>query len=318
MKTIFALCCMLLSSSPIYSWGFYAHRLINFQAVFLLPPEMLVFFKHHIRYLQDHAVDPDRRRYILPQEAARHYIDLDHYGPPYDSLPRNFRKAQTRYTLDSLQAHGIVPWWLQVMQQRLTKAFREKQTALILRLAADLGHYLGDAHVPLHACSNYDGQFTNQRGIHALWESALPELFAEEEWILLTPRANYLPDPSAFFWNTVFESAAAVDTVLSEERAASALFPQSFKYAYRERNGVTARQFSIPFLTAYHRGMNDMTERRLRTSIHAVASAWYTAWLNAGQPDLSALIENGDSTGRSSVEWLNKEWIREASQERKQ
>ena len=37
-------------------------------------------------------------------------------------------------------------------------------------LRADLGHYLADAHVPLHT-GNYSSQRTNQTGIHALWET---------------------------------------------------------------------------------------------------------------------------------------------------
>ena len=41
----------------------------------------------------------------------------------------------------------------------------------VLRTAADLGHYLADAHVPLHTTGNYNGQRTNQTGIHALWET---------------------------------------------------------------------------------------------------------------------------------------------------
>jgi hypothetical protein len=30
-----------------------------------------------------------------------------------------------------------------------------------------------------------------------------------------------------------------------------------------------------------------MVERRMRAAIHAVSSAWYTAWVDAGQPDLA-------------------------------
>ena len=32
-----------------------------------------------------------------------------------------------------------------------------------------------------------------------------------------------------------------------------------------------------------------MVERRMRAAIHAVSSAWYTAWVDAGQPDLSRM-----------------------------
>ena len=110
----------VLSLTFIYhdcdSWGFFAHKKINYYAVFLLPPEMIVLYKPQIEFLSEHAVDPDKRRYAVPAEGSRHYIDLDHYGKaPYLSLPRKWSEAVAKYSEDSLNAHGIVPWWLQVM-----------------------------------------------------------------------------------------------------------------------------------------------------------------------------------------------------------
>lgn len=310
MRKPVLLCYFVLITCKAFSWGFYAHRLINFQAVFLLPPEMIVFFKSNIAYLRDHATDPDRRRYMVAGEGPRHFIDLDHYQ--LDSLPRSWKAAVDKYSEDSLQAHGIVPWWLQTMQYRLTKAFREKQTASILKLAADIGHYIGDAHVPLHACSNYDGQFTNQRGIHALWESVLPELLAEEQWQLFTLRAFYLPDPAAFFWERVLESGRAADTVLQAERRITDSFPPGSRYSFTERNGKLQRQYAVAFASAYHLAMNEMTERRLKQSIQAVAASWYTAWVNAGQPDLQQLMKDPVSAERKKdLQLLQTIWIKE-------
>ncbi|MBO9632834.1 MAG: S1/P1 Nuclease [Chitinophagaceae bacterium] len=307
MKRPFLLCCFVLISLQSFSWGFYAHRLINFQAVFLLPPEMLFFFKHHIAWLREHAVDPDRRRYLMPGEGPRHFIDLDHYI--IDSLPRNWKAAVNKYPADSLQAHGIVPWWLQTMQLRLTKAFREKNAASILKLAADIGHYIGDAHVPLHACSNYDGQKTDQRGIHALWESALPELLAEEQWQLFTMRAFYIQHPADFFWERVLESGRAADTVLQVEKRLAAAFPPDARYSFIERNGKLQRQYSVNYVSAYHQQLNEMTERRLKASIQAVAASWYTAWVNAGQPDLIQLMEGiTDTVKKRNIQLLGRFW----------
>jgi hypothetical protein len=110
-------------------------------------------------------VDPDKRRYAVAEEAPRHYIDIDNYGQyPYKELPRKWEDAVAKFSEDTLQANGIVPWWIQTMQQRLTNAFKEKNKAKILKLAAELGHYIADSHVPLHASSNHDGQFTSQKG----------------------------------------------------------------------------------------------------------------------------------------------------------
>ena len=66
--------------STTYSWGFYAHKRINRLSVFTLPPDMIVFYKKHIEFITEHAVDPDKRRYAVDGEAPRHFIDIDHYS----------------------------------------------------------------------------------------------------------------------------------------------------------------------------------------------------------------------------------------------
>ena len=153
MKKIIVTLLLLTAAKQSFCWGFYAHKKINQLAVFLLPPEMMVLYKPQIDFLSEHAVDPDKRRYAIPQEGPRHYIDIDHYGTyPYDSLPRKWNEAVAKYSEDSLNKYGIVPWWLQTMLHRLTDAFKEKSQVKILKYSAELGHYIADSHVPLHAC----------------------------------------------------------------------------------------------------------------------------------------------------------------------
>ena len=273
---------------------------------------MLVLYKPYIGYLEEHAVDPDKRRYAIPQEGPRHYIDIDHYGIyPYDSLPRKWNDAVARYGSDSLNAHGIVPWWLQTMLTRLTQAFRDKNQSKILKLSAEIGHYIADAHVPLHASSNHNGQFTGQKGIHGFWESRIPELLAETNpgWDFLIGRAMYLSRPLDFIWSRVLESAAAADTVLRFEKTLSLHWPPSQRFGFEDRNGLLTRQYSTAYSQAYNKLLNGMVERRMRQSIFAVASFWYTAWVNAGQPSLTQLIDR-EFTAADSLEFnsLNLAW----------
>jgi hypothetical protein len=273
-----------------HAWGFYGHRQINYYAVFMLPPEMVALYKPNIDFVIEHAVDPDKRRYAIKQEAQRHYIDLDRYGNyPYDSLPRNWNKAIEKYGDDTLNAHGIVPWWVQTMLNRLTEAFKAKDQIRILKLSTELGHYIADAHVPLHASSNHNGQHTNQHGIHGFWESRLPELFAEKQYDFLIGKAAYLSKPGEFIWARVLESALAADTVLKLEATLNARFSSDQKYSFEERQGKVIRQYSTAYSTAYQTMLNGMVERRMRQAIFAVASFWFTAWVNAGQPDLHNL-----------------------------
>lgn len=308
-KTILTIA-LLSTFHSSFCWGFYAHRKINFLAVFLLPPEMLVLYKPHSNFLSEHAVDPDKRRYAMAIEGPRHYIDIDHYGRyPYDSLPRQWSKAVAKYSEDSLVKYGIVPWWIQTMLQRLTQAFQQKDPAKILKLSADIGHYISDAHVPLHVCSNHNGQHTGQQGIHGFWESRIPELLAEKEWDFFIGKAGYLNDPGSFIWSRVLESAAAADTVLSMEQALSREFPANRKFAFEDRNGIITRQYAQAYCRQYHRRLNNMVERRMRQSIYAVASYWYTAWVNAGQPDLKQLSgKNFTQADLKEFEILNLQW----------
>ncbi len=301
---------LLSFSNDCYCWGFFGHKKINACAVFLLPPPMILFYKQHAGFLTEHAVDPDKRRYLVAAEGPRHYIDLDHYGSfPYKKLPHKWDSAVARFSSDSLEKHGIVPWWIQRMHRRLTNAFKEKNAALILKLSAEIGHYIGDAHVPLHTSSNHNGQLTDQVGIHGFWESRIPELFAEKQYDFIIGKADYLRRPDQFIWERVLESAAAADTVLMQEKLLNNRFSVFRKYAYENRNGLLVRQYSEEYTTAYQQILNGMVERRMRQSVYAVACFWFTAWVDAGQPDLNGL--SGQIFSAEDLrEWeeLNRLW----------
>jgi hypothetical protein len=285
------ICILLLAAMAlpvtVNAWGFWAHRKINRMAVFTLPPDMMVFFKKHIEYLTEESVGPDRRRYASPDEAPRHYIDLDQYGMfPFDSLPRNWYAAVEKYSEDTLIAHGILPWHTLLTMHKLETAFREKNTRAILRHAADLGHYIADAHVPLHTHSNYNGQHTDQHGIHAFWESRIPELFGEG-YDYFVGKAEYIDNPSARIWEIVLQSASAVDSVLAFERALNSSFPSDQKYSLELKGNTAQPLYSEAYSMQYQTMLNGMIEKRMRAAIQAVASFWLTAWANAGQPNLA-------------------------------
>jgi len=301
---------LLFQVKIAYSWGFFGHARINHYAVYLLPPEMLVLFKPSQLFLETHAADPDKRRYMVEEEGPRHYIDLDHYGQfPFDSLPRGWKQACEKFSEDSLKAHGIVPWHIQVMMARLTRSFSEHDYAGILKNSAELGHYVSDAHVPLHACSNHNGQKTGQRGIHGFWESRIPELLAAKEFNFFIGKAAYLKNPGDFIWQKVLESASAADTVLRLEKKLSEQMEGKSKYAFEDRNGKVVKQYSSDYTIAYNRLLNGMVERRMRESIWAVASCWFTAWVNAGQPDLKQLQQRVFSPeDQHQFMWLQQAW----------
>lgn len=291
--TVAGIILILISGLPVvtfvYAWGFWGHQKINHMAVFTLPPDMIGFYKRNIDYITTHAVDPDKRRYAYKEEAPRHYLDADHYGSsPFDSLPVFWNDAVKKYTEDSLNAYGIVPWWVNNMLGRLTKAFKDQDAEKILHLSADIGHYIADAHVPLHCTENYNGQMTNQVGIHGFWESRIPELFGDH-YDYFTGRAIYIAKPQEFIWGVLKASYAAHDSVLTFERELNSRFQQDRKYAFEQRGATTVKTYSKEYTEAYTKLLNGQVERRMQGSIITVGSFWYTAWVNAGQPDLSKI-----------------------------
>jgi hypothetical protein len=276
-----------LSISEGFSWGFFGHKSINRLAVFILPPEMFGFYKLHINYITEHAVDPDKRRYRDPEEAPRHYIDLDRYevSAPIDTVPFKWEDAVEKYSEDTLKEYGIVPWHIQIVFARLVKAFKDKNTELILKYSADLGHYVSDAHVPLHSTLNYNGQLTNQQGIHGFWESRLPELFSGN-YDFFVGRAIYLDNTLRAAWMASETAFAAKDSVLNFEQLLTQRMGEDRKYTFEMRGQSKVRTYSKEFSKSYSDMLGDQVERRMKLSVLMVASFWYTAWVNAGQPKL--------------------------------
>lgn len=265
------------------SWGFYAHMRINRLAVFTLPQGINRFYKANIQYLTDHAVDPDKRRYADTAEAARHYLDVELYEADIDSIPRKWEDAVNRYGLIKLNENGILPWQIAKSYYQLVNAFKARDSLKILIYSAYIGHYIADAHVPLHTTQNHNGQLTNQTGIHAFWESRLPELFAKR-YNYVVGKAVYIENPLKEAWKIVSTTHKKVDTVLSFEARLNAVFPSYKKYSYSERNNLVSRQYSDAYSKAYHDGMNNMVERQMRAAILSIGSYWYSAWIDAGQP----------------------------------
>jgi hypothetical protein len=275
-----------------FNWGFFAHKKINEIAVYTLPVEMNRFFKSNMDEIIEGSVKPDMRRYSNPLEGFRHYIDLDRYP---DSLQKRFPlkwKSMIDYYGDSVvKVNGIAPWHIMIMKDKLTKAFIDQDESKIIKYASEMGHYVADANVPLHTTSNYNGQFTDQIGIHGLWETRLPELFFQD-FDLYTGRAEYLHDPSEVIWNLVAQANVAVDSVFRFEKELSSESRFENKYAVVSRNGIAKNDYSFEFSEAYYKKLDGMIERQLRRSIKCVGSLWYTCWVDAGQPDLNPLTEN--------------------------
>ncbi len=262
------------------AWGFTGHRLVNRKAIGALPSELRPLFLANVRYVAEYAVDPDLRR--TGGADPSHFLNLDAFGAyPFDGVGASEASHLARFGARST-ASGRLPWRVGELYADLVVAFRAGRARRSLELATELGHFVADAHVPFHATSNYDGQLTGQRGLHARWESALverSEVFLESA---VQPAAA-LPvlDPVAFTLETLRESYLDYpDALASDAEAVSGLrdlaeTPEDDRYQdlYYARLGVRE---------------NPRVARRLEKAAWAIASLWTRAWIEAGRPTLPA------------------------------
>jgi hypothetical protein len=293
MKRIAFLFTVTLAAFSI-SWGTFGHEHINRAAVFALPAPVQTFFFNHIDFITQEATVPDLRKYTLNDKAEnpRHFMDLENFGG-IDSLPATMDAAKKKYDEKFLNQNGILYWYMQDLMEKLTKAFKEKKKTEILFLAADLGHYMGDAHMPLHTSANYDGQMTDQKGVHALWESRLPEMFGKD-YNYHVADARYIDNIQVEFRNILIHSHKLKDTLLAADKelrtkCGDKLFKLNAADNKPAKNKFGQPVFSDEYATAFHSALKGMVEKQMNASVKATADFWYTAWVNAGKPDLSGL-----------------------------
>jgi hypothetical protein len=242
------------------------------------------------------SVRPDQRRSEDREEAPKHFIDLELYGDSAAwKMPLRWKDALKKYGKDSLAKCGYVPYYVVTMKERLTAAFRSGNKDSILFYATDLGHYISDAHVPLHVTENYDGQLTKQKGLHSLWESMIPEIEIQQYDLRGRHKAKYLKHPERAIWKAVRQSYKLLHDVFEEEKAVTRSFSEAEKYRVQMRNGKEYKSYTSAFAKAYSAKLGATINKQLISSANLVADFWYTSWVDAGCPNLNkglSLTEN--------------------------
>jgi hypothetical protein len=272
------------------SWGFLVHRTVNQLAIYQLPKGMRPFFHNNMKYLVEQSVRPDQRRNADSAEAPRHFIDLEAFGDSAAwKMPFNWEDAIRIYSKDSLLKYGFVPYHIVWMKSKLTEAFRQRNKDSILFYAADLAHYIGDANVPLHTTLNYDGQLTNQKGLHSLWESMIPEIELQQYTLHSGHSATYLDDPSRTIWEGIRKAHLMLGDVFAQEIETTKAFPDSTKYRVQMRRGREVRSYTSEFAKAFQQRLGNTINQQLLHSANMIADFWYTAWVDAGKPELTAI-----------------------------
>jgi hypothetical protein len=270
------------------SWGFLVHRTVNQLAIYEMPGSLRPFFIQNMEYMVRNAPRPDQRRNQDSTEATKHFIDLEMYGDSAAwKMPMKWEDAVRQYSKDTLLKYGYLPYLIIKVKDSLTNAFKSGIKDSILFYAADLGHYIGDAHVPLHTTVNYDGQLSNQRGLHSLWESMIPEIEISEYNLSSKHKAKYLDHPEDEIWRSIREAYLLLPAVFNEEKEASKKFVDTTKFRIQVRRGREVKSYTSEFAKAYNERLGSSINLQLTKSADMLADFLYTSWVDAGKPDLN-------------------------------
>ena len=204
-------------------------------------------------------------------EGPRHFLDIDIYGPyPFEELPHNYDEAVAKFGVEDVTKRGVATWRIAEYTQLLSEAMKSGDTEKIVQTAGALAHYVEDIHMPLHVVKNYNGQLTNQHGVHQRFEDDMVDAYAEQ--IHLSPEtASEIEDPLEAAFDIVLDSYVYADNLLHADRTAK----------------LGEDTYGTPYLEKLFRFSGWIAVQRMNDAATATASYWYTAWLLAGKPKLN-------------------------------
>ena len=254
-------------------WGGTGHKIINGNVITCFPPSMN-FPNTWGPFLIAHASDPDNRKGSDPTESPRHFIDIDAY-PEFvanDSINTDYNAFVAQHGSNAVINNGILPWAIVRWEDSLKHAFQQGNWSLAMQLSADLGHYVGDGHQPLHCTQNYDGDMTNQSGVHSRYETTLVGKY-QTSIVYTNNLATYVSNVSAYTFKFIYLTNKYVDSTLYGDSVATAFA------------GSTS---GTVYLQKYWDLCGSQVIYMMKTASRAVADLIYTAWVDAGSPDPNA------------------------------
>lgn len=267
----------LAPGAPLAAWGAKGHKASAGLALRTLPPELRAWFKGREEAFRDRAVEPDRWKDHDRKEGPRHFLDSEAYGGPA-GVPFEVEAAMAKVGKAEFQKQGLLPWVIQDRFRDLVDAFRAGDPDKVVAVAGWLGHYVGDAQVPLHTTENHDGQLTNQRGVHGRWETGLVERYIVED-TLEVRAAKVDGEIMKAPWAWMEASHALMPKVLEDDKAADRTTPATERGKRRD----------TPYWMMYWAAQGPTVKQQLRKSGECLGDAILTAWVAAGKPKVTPI-----------------------------
>ena len=270
MKKLFYPASLILLCLILSGWGSKGHKKISQNAAACLPVQMSFLKPVWTNYILSHASDADYRKDQDPDEATRHYIDIDYYPEFVLSglILQNYDSIIALHGYNFVIDNGTLPWTTKITFDSLKSCFQRRDWNKSAYFAADLGHYVGDGHMPLHITKNYNGQMTGQSGIHSRYETSMISRY-EAQIIYPADSAQMIPDVQHYIFEYLYHDYLYVDSILLADSFAKTASGSITSDAYYQALWAKSGSFTI---------------QMMRTGSNAFASLIYTAWVQAGSP----------------------------------
>jgi hypothetical protein len=270
MKKIIYVVSLVAVALILSSWGSKGHRKISGNIVACLPAELLFLQPAWTNFVRDHASDADYRKSQDPNESPKHYIDIDNYPVFVQTgrIPQTYDSVVGQFGYSFVIDQGTLPWATLTTFDSLVSCFQRRDWNRSALYAADLGHYVGDGHMPLHITRNYNGQFTGQTGIHSRYESTMISRY-ESQLVYPADPAHYVDHTGEYVFSYIYENYRYVDSILIADNYAKTIAGSTGSDTYYQ---VLWEQ------------SGDFTRRLMQNASAALSDLIYTAWVRAGSP----------------------------------
>lgn len=268
-KRIFTIIGLIGLSSILISWGGAGHYKIN-QAAGLSFNSEMDQFNAWVSILASHASDADYRKSDDPTEGHKHYIDIDNYSEflAEGKIAQSMEEVIAIHGASFVDNNGILPWATLATFDSLENCFRRRDWDKAVLFAADLGHYVGDGHMPLHLTRNYDGQYTGNSGIHSRYESTMINAYISQ-FIYDGKETIEIQDVNQYIFDYIYESYTTVESVIDADDYAKSVNSSTSSTEYKQALWSATKGFTIPLFS---------------NASHALSELIYTAWVHAGSP----------------------------------
>ncbi len=229
----------------VHAWSGPTHQFIVNEAKDVFSDNS--FFFIHYSTIYDYSTKPDQWKGSDPYEQYRHWYHIDEPDGENEyyrgGLPNNW----------SLLYKGVLPWAVEDNFAMLVQSLESEDWEHAAQLMGAIGHYTGDAAMPLHATSDH-----TPGGNHVDYEYEVNNHLYE----ISIP--DYVPQE--------------LDNIFD---AAKATLEGSFDFTDEDPEGGVNLSDFLEQDILWNDTIRDITENRLRASVQFTANLWYTAMIHA-------------------------------------